>query len=442
MTRGIGQNADTCWFYSTLNTFLLSDDGYKVLWKRLQEFYKKLGSRQKAYFNSNFNAPCPGKITRVDTIYFWKFMDEFMCSIGGPGKLFGRANKSRNLLPKIEFTASNIRQGRGLVPGHAARELDDILKHIGFTSKDYIFSQWGDPLPPQPIIIAVKSLGNLRTRTVPGILAVNVGNVRMAGASIFFQQKGARIGHQISGVIQGGKGYIFDSDKSYDGLAPCEWFKKEELEQYINKNYGATEQIAFDYVLYVRKDYTNGIAPSCRRTYKPLDRNQLNAVQRIKQASQRSGEPLVVRNVQQTRARYQPPAVIARLAQQHGRQNFLNKNTFEGLLKSATSYNNGMKNLKALVMAGYTYSNIGNNYKNFKAKLLNKFPRAVPAYVYSVVNRDGRAKNYATKNNYLRALNNYAKKHNYVVNRNSKNHKNFVEALNRRFSTRKRARQA
>ena len=436
MTRGIGQNMDTCWFYSTLNTFLLSDDGYKVLWKKLQEFYNNLRPHRKEYFNSNINLPCPTRISRVAAIYFWKFMDEYMCAIGGPGKLFGRANKSRNLLPKIQFTASNVRQGQGLVPGHAARELGNILDHMGFTPKEYAFAQWGEPLPPQPIIIAVQSLGNLRTRTVPGNLAVNVGDVRMAGASIFFQQNMARLGHQISGVIQGGKGYIFDSDKSYDGLKACEWFKKEKLEEHINDNYGGNvgiKQIAFDYVLYIRKDYTNKIAPSCRRFYKPLNKNQLSAVQMIKQASQRSGVPLVGK-FNKTRQSYQPPSVLASLAQQHGRKIFLTKNTFQGLLNSATSYNNGINKLKNFVRAGYTYSNTGNNYKNFKTKLLAKFPRPLPANVYRIVTRA----NYATKNNYLRALNNYAKNQNYVVNRNSKNHKNFVEALNRRFSTRRR----
>jgi len=269
-------------------------------------------------------------------------------------------------------------------------------------------------------------------------MAVNVGDVRMAGASIFFKQKMAGLGHQISGVIQGGKGYIFDSDKSYDGLKACDWFERKKLEDYIKDNYGATEQIAFDYVLYIRKDYTNKITPSCRRTYKPLNKNQLNTVQMIKQATQRMGVPLVGKNINKTRQSYQPPAVLARLAQQHGRKIFLTKNTFQGLLNSATSYNNGINKLKNFVRAGYTYSNTGNNYKNFKTKLLAKFPRPLPANAYRTVTRA----NYATKNNYLRALNNYAKNQNYVVNRNSKNHKNFVEALNRRFSTRKRARRA
>lgn len=423
---------DTCWFYSTLNTFLLSDAGFKVLWKRLQEFYKRLGVRQKAYFNSNLNAPCPRNITRVNELYFWKFMDEYMCSIGGPGKLIGRANRSRNLLPKIQFTASPIREGRGLVPGYAARELGDILKHIGFTSRDYTFLEWGASTPSQPIVIAVQSKSNLKIRTSLFDIGLDAGELRAAGASIHFKYRGATIGHQISGVIRGGKGYLFDSAKPFDGLVPCQWFKKTELERCI----GDVENLSFDYVLYIRKDYANSIAPSCRRVYKPLGNQEIKAFQMIKQASQSSGEPLIRQGIQETRARYQPPAVLARLAQQYGRQNFLTKNAFQGIVNSANSYMGGLITLKNLVQAGYTYNANGANFKNFKAKLLAKYPRPPPKYAYQEVNAKGRNQGYTNKTQYLQALNKYANKWGYIVNRNSQNYKNFVAALNRRFSTR------
>ena len=81
MNRGIGQNLDTCWFYSSLNIFLLSDNGLKVFWKKLKEVYEGMNANQKAFFNSNINTPCPLTFGNKSTmIYFWKFMDEYICA--------------------------------------------------------------------------------------------------------------------------------------------------------------------------------------------------------------------------------------------------------------------------------------------------------------------------------------------------------------------------
>lgn len=434
MSGGIGQNMDTCWFYSTLNTFLLSDAGYKVLWKRLQEFYKRLGPRQKAYFNSNLNAPCPRNMTRVNELYFWKFMDEYMCSIGGPGKLFGRANRSRNLLPKIQFTASPIREGKGLVPGYAARELEDILKHIGFTSRDYAFMSGS--MASTPIAIWVSTKNNLRTRMMLFDLPLFVGPSQLAGAAIFFQRMGSSVGHYISGVIRNGKGYLFDSDRASEGLAPCSWFNAKSLREYIKNKYGATDAISLGYVIYIRKDYTNAIAPACRRVYKPLNAANEARVQEIRRATFAYGDPLVTRALTMQRSKRLPPAIMARLNQQHGRMTRLNNKAFQGIVNNANSYNGGLATLKNLVRAGYTYNANGPNFKNFKAKLLAKHPRPPPQYAYREVNMVGRNQGYTNKTQYLRALNNYANRWGYVVNRNAQNYKNFVAALNRRFSTR------
>ena len=47
MNNGCGQlgaiqTRGTCWFYSILNGFILSEDGQKILYNRLKNFYKKL----------------------------------------------------------------------------------------------------------------------------------------------------------------------------------------------------------------------------------------------------------------------------------------------------------------------------------------------------------------------------------------------------------------
>ena len=79
MELGIGQTHGTCWFYSSLNMFLLSDNGLKILWQKLQKVYDGLGPVQKRYFESNINAPCPLRsVSKTSSIYFWKFLDEYL----------------------------------------------------------------------------------------------------------------------------------------------------------------------------------------------------------------------------------------------------------------------------------------------------------------------------------------------------------------------------
>ena len=73
MNIGVGQTGPTCWFNSSLNIFLTSDNGLKILWQKLQETLPTLKPREKAYFNSNINAPCPykGSVKKTSAIYFW-----------------------------------------------------------------------------------------------------------------------------------------------------------------------------------------------------------------------------------------------------------------------------------------------------------------------------------------------------------------------------------
>ena len=52
MNVSVGQTGSTCWFNSSLNMFLTSDNGLKILWQKLQETLPTLSDRQRAYFNA------------------------------------------------------------------------------------------------------------------------------------------------------------------------------------------------------------------------------------------------------------------------------------------------------------------------------------------------------------------------------------------------------
>ncbi len=440
MNRGIGQTYDTCWFFSTLNIFLMSDNGFKVLWKKLQEAYKNFSANEKTYFNSNLNAPCPipnRPANSIGRMYFWKFIDEYMCSIGGPGKLTGRHGRTKTLLKNWFFEANAIREARGLAPGYAARELKDIMKRMGFGADDVTYKKqtegfYSESSSP-PIVVVVYDPSNLTRRMGITSMSLEYNGYELTGANLFTKSKGQSIGHALACVMNGSKGYIFDSNYAEYGLVRCDWFNNVELRKFVTNKYGEKTEFSLDYILYIKKDYTNAISPSCRRVYKPLSANNKEAVKRIVNASRELGKPIINRNTRQTRRRYISAAIQAELMKLHGKNTPLNSNSFKGILANASSYNGALTTLKNLVRAGYTYNNNGRNYLNFKRALLAKFPRPLPSVYYTSLKR----RNLTNKAAYMKELNRLS--NNYTINKNSRNYKNFIETINRRFSTRARS---
>jgi hypothetical protein len=81
MVNGAIQTRGTCWFFSIINGFLLSDAGQKILFRSMEKFYKSLTDQEKAYFDDSIEAPCPlrGDIIKTKRIYFYKFLDQYLC---------------------------------------------------------------------------------------------------------------------------------------------------------------------------------------------------------------------------------------------------------------------------------------------------------------------------------------------------------------------------
>jgi len=101
---GAAQTHGTCWFYSMINGFLLSDDGKKILYAKMLEFYKSLTQNEKKYFMDKIDAPCPIKnVSKTKPIYFYKFLDQYLCFMSGPRAILKKAGLSPKLLNKINF---------------------------------------------------------------------------------------------------------------------------------------------------------------------------------------------------------------------------------------------------------------------------------------------------------------------------------------------------
>jgi hypothetical protein len=441
MNRGIAQNLNTCWFYSSLNIFLLSDNGLKIFWKKLQDVYGSLTANQKAYFNSNVNTPCPTGINKVNLLYFWKFFDEYMCALGGPGRLHTQARKSRNLLKNMNFSSAALKEAKGLAPGKAQAEIKPILRHIGFTDAEVRYvshNQAPNASWTQPIVIRMHD----PTTPTKYLWARSAPNWRPAGyeltgVSIYIDTQYLRIPHQIAGVIQGGKKLVFDSARPYD-IWEVDWTDEDEFWKFITSKYGKVKWVLWSFLVYTRKDFTNKISPSCRRIYRPISQANMEfAMERFGSA------PYIFSNIMRGRTRAGaggriPPRMMAHILQEWGKRPLLTKNTFQSLLNSATSWNHGLKQLKQLEEAGYRYNYNGNNFLNFKTNLLKKFPRAIPPYMRTSILRQIESGNLKTKNAAMNKYEKYARNANLTVNKNSRNWKNFEVAVNRALSTRRR----
>ena len=142
---GAIQSRGTCWFYSILNGFILSEDGQKILFNRLREFYKKLKPAEKAYFDDEFNAPCPMKnLSKTKEIYFWKFIDQYLCFMSGPRAASLKAGKSASLLGGMSLQGTVAKKNQGGKGAYPQAEIGKILDHVGF-AKDYYVKYAADP---------------------------------------------------------------------------------------------------------------------------------------------------------------------------------------------------------------------------------------------------------------------------------------------------------
>mgnify|MGYP003337084618 FL=1 len=444
MNRGIGQNLDTCWFYSSLNIFLLSDNGLKVFWKKLKEVYEGMNANQKAFFNSNINTPCPLTFGNKSTmIYFWKFMDEYICALKGPGRLHSTAYRSKNLLKNMPFNTNALREAKGLAPGVAQREIKTVLSSIGFTSDEVRYasaSEYPVNTWTQPIIIRMFNKGN----TSRYMWARNAPNWSSAGyiltgASMYVSAEGRRP-HQFACVIQDGKKYIFDSNQAPVGLHPCNWTNQIELKEWVQKHYQGKEikWILWSFLVYTRKDYTNKISPSCVRKYAVMsEANKQWTKERQGTAPYIFSASMRGKNVRLAGAL--PPRMMAHMLQEWGKKPVMNKALFNSLLNASTSWYGALNNLHRLENAGYRYNREGNNYRNFKAKLLQKFPRPPPKYLVNSVFSMIRNNKFKNKNEALNWFEKQIINRNFTLNKNSRLWKNVASGAARVFSTRSKS---
>ena len=396
MNNGCGQlgaiqTRGTCWFYSILNGFILSEDGQKILYNRLTNFYKKLKPAEKAYFDDQFNAPCPMKnLSKTKEIYFWKFIDQYLCFMSGPRAATLKAGKSASILGGMSLQGTVARQAQGGAGAFPQVEIEKILDHVGF-AKDY-YVKYGQSQPkfhaarkPQFVVVMHDQYSpKSYMERIPADLLADPKYELMCASLIIANtnanSKETHKWHAVAGFVCNGAGYIYDSNQRK--VFKCNWwniadFKKVANEE-IAKAYpffikGQINVHVYAYAIFARKEFTKDIGVSCLMKYK---------TKTPKVYGMNFTDPNLGSKLNGNLYNFLKPAQRVALKHkwartEHRKVIYLNKAGYNKIINSAKNINNGEQQLFNLNNAGYKIKN--ENFKNFNRRLKEKFAVAKKA---------------------------------------------------------------
>jgi hypothetical protein len=226
--------------------------------------------------------------------------------------------------------------------------------------------------------------------------------------------------HVWACAIRNGKGYITDSNYPTTQIE-CKWWQKDNLERHfmtVNRPYrtGVARLMGFDVIMYTRNEFTNKIDPTCElpKSYRPLTANNENKLTQLKQWG--SVNFLKTGNVGNAHKIFSP-RVRAEAIRQNAKRPLITASIFNKFVNQAGSFNHGMrllqsaKNAQGLV---YKINKNGQNYKNYRKKLIAKFPRPITKDMMAYLWRSSNS-----NSEFAKQLRNYANRAGYTVNENT-----------------------
>ena len=382
---GAIQTRGTCWFYSILNGFILSEDGQKILYNRLTNFYKKLKPAEKAYFDDKFNAPCPMKnLSKTKEIYFWKFIDQYLCFMSGPRAATLKAGKSASILGgmSLQGTIAKNMGGKGAFP---QAEIENILDHVGFKQDYYV--KYANNLPgfhasrkPQFVVV----MGDSRNKKIYMEKIqdelISDPKYELMCASLIIANTNAKVSethkwHAVAGFVCNGKGYIYDSNQRK--VFKCNWWNLTDFKKVANEEIarfypffkgGKINVHLYAFAIFARKEFTKGVGVSCLMKYTTKTPNNHginftspNLGRRLNQGwyAAFTNAQVVALKRKWARTKHREPV-------------YINQKTYNSILNSAKNFASGNVALRNLTFAGYKIRD-PKNYDEFLQKLRNKF---------------------------------------------------------------------
>jgi hypothetical protein len=421
---GAIQTRGTCWFYSILNGFILSEDGQKILYNRLTNFYKKLSLAERAYFDDQFNAPCPMKnLVKTKEIYFWKFIDQYLCFMSGPRAASLKAGKSVSILGGVSLTGTLAREKGGAMGAKPQEEIIKILTHLGFKEgaegpgKDFMVVDFDKAQKAgkfvfdhrkKPKFIIVKRSGGNYMEIAPPEFLIKDADYSLMCSSILIGNTQAKSSemhkyHAVAGFVCGGNGYIYDSNQRR--VFKCDYWKWPSLKTTLDKNVGAfynffkggkINYYSLAFHILARKEFTKDIGAACLMKYKTKTLNRwLNFTS--PNLGARLNDPKLFTHLQPA----QRIALKRKWARtEHRAPVYINQGVYNSIVNSAKNFASGNRTLRNLTNAGYRVKD-PKNYNEFLQKLRNKFP---PAKAYTFAEAKAHLNQFSTKSAAARKL--------------------------------------
>ena len=283
--QGTIQSRGTCWFHSIINGFLLSENGQKILYDKLKEFYNRLTLDEKSFFNDGIDAPCPFKT--VKPLFFYKFLDQYLCFISGPRAIKTRAGLSPKLLENLNFVGNSaiVKTHKGAKGAHPVQEILQLLDKLGFENEYSVkvtssfksisnrITKWTRKKKPNnPKFIININNSTTTFNMFRGYVSMCCVIVIEATTVATDTNPSIHKSHAISGYVCNNKKFIIDSN--YLVPIECDWSNLSNVNKIlpeISKGYSHIyTKSRFDYIINARIGFVSNIYPACLLKYKKV----------------------------------------------------------------------------------------------------------------------------------------------------------------------------
>ena len=237
--RILVQKKQTCWFYSNLNSLLLSKYGRRVIFKYMIEFYNNLPIDKKIKFTAGPTIRCE-RDPAIRKFYFYRFAYDFW---------FHQIQHARGLSPNLHENIANYKDHKNFfdVGAWPAEQRETILYGLGIPFKSFLESK------VDSCIISKRNALNPRGHLTQKSAPKEMGEYKLDNCVIIVTSKTRPISHAISGIVAPDGTYLVLDSFGQGTLFEDDWSTEEGmtkiLSKYTHKGY---DVIFYSTIMYVK----------------------------------------------------------------------------------------------------------------------------------------------------------------------------------------------